>query len=79
MVNDVLVKMTHIRCHRHAFILMADPVSHRIGRVMMDGKRFHGKIPDLKIRIRQNRMQKLLRILPQFGVGSYFFRVSFVP
>jgi len=43
---------------------MAHPVSYRICRVVVDGKRFQGKISDLKIRVRQNRMQKLLRILP---------------
>ena len=37
MVDRVLVKMSSVRCDCHRLISRLDPVSDRVGRIMVDG------------------------------------------
>ena len=65
MVDRVLVEMSKVRCDCHRLISRLDPVSDRVGRIMVDVERLDRQIPEGKFGVRQDRVQQLLRVFAE--------------
>ena len=63
MVDGILIKMAEVRRHRHGLVSRLDPVCHRVCSIVVDMEGLDCQIPQSELRVRQDRMQKLFRIL----------------
>ena len=79
MIDYVLVIVPHVRRHRHRFVVMLDPVCHRICRVVIDRERLYLQIADKEIHIRTDRMVQLSGILSQILLLRYLFQRFLCP